>query len=272
MTLSARRVRAHGVEIETTDHGTGPTVFFLHGVPDSRHGWSRVIDRLGGGVRVLAPDFPGFGGSSPLPPDADLGLEAMANLWGAFANEVLAPHEQVVAVVHDFGGPWLLPWVLENRSRVRGLVVLNTLFHTDFRWHWVARIWQRRGLGELSMRAMPRPLFAREMRRVSPGIDDAAIDEVRRSMHATMRRTTLRVYRAFADPARVFGPWEARLAAAKDAFPTRVVWGDRDPNIPAANAERFGERVRHVATDGHFVQLTSPGLVADAIRELLASP
>lgn len=269
MTLASRRVRAHGVEIETTDHGTGPTVFFLHGVPDTRRCWMRVIDRLGG-VRVIAPDFPGFGGSSPLPPDADLGLDAMANLWGAFADEVLAPHERVVAVVHDFGGPWLLPWVLENRSRVRGLVVLNTLFHADFRWHYAARIWQTRGFGELSMRVVYRGFFRSELRRISPGLDVPAIDEMFDGMHPTMRRTILRVYRAFADPERVFGPWEARLAAAKEQIPTRVVWGDRDANIPAANAERFGAQVRHLPDDGHFVQHTSPAAVADAIRELIA--
>lgn len=264
-----RRIRVRGLAIATTDVGSGVPVVMMHGVPDDRCGWDRVIAELGGTVRVLAPDFPGFGASDPLPDDADLSPAAMANLWGAWIDEALEPHARVVLVVHDFGGPWMLPWMLENRSRVRGLVVLNTLFHSDFRWHYAARIWQRRGLGELSMRVLFRGFFASEMRRLSPGIDAAAIDHMYGTMHASMRKTTLRVYRAFADPARAFGGWETRLAAARDTVPTRVVWGDADSNIPSATAERYGANVRHLPDHGHFLHLTAPGIVADAIRELV---
>lgn len=43
--------------------GAGPALVMLHGLPESWHGWHRVIPLLAGEYRVIAPDLEGFGGS-----------------------------------------------------------------------------------------------------------------------------------------------------------------------------------------------------------------
>ncbi len=45
----------------------GPWTNLVHGSPGDGRAWSRVVSRLVGRVRILAPDLPGYGGSDPLP-------------------------------------------------------------------------------------------------------------------------------------------------------------------------------------------------------------
>jgi magnesium chelatase accessory protein len=43
--------------------GSGPAVLLLHGGGATHHEWSRLVPRLAGRRRVIAPDLPGFGQS-----------------------------------------------------------------------------------------------------------------------------------------------------------------------------------------------------------------
>ena len=45
--------------------GKGPTVVFLHAFPLCRSMWRAQTSALQGKFQTLAPDFRGFGGSSP---------------------------------------------------------------------------------------------------------------------------------------------------------------------------------------------------------------
>ena len=87
------------------------------------------------------------------------------------------------------------------------MVAVNTLFFSDYRWHFWARVWRTPILGELSMLGMNRPMFAQELRRGSKGISDAHIDRTWALMTPRMKKEVLRLYRA-TDPAN-FQPWES---------------------------------------------------------------
>jgi haloalkane dehalogenase len=75
-----------GLNVEYIDQGVGVPVLLMHGNPDSNHSWKPVIDGLGKGVRIIAPNFPGFGGSSPFPSDFDICPESMVEFWDALIN------------------------------------------------------------------------------------------------------------------------------------------------------------------------------------------
>jgi pimeloyl-ACP methyl ester carboxylesterase len=224
-----------------------------------------VVGRLAARHRCIAPDLPGFG-QSRAPEGFDCALPTQA----AFVRDLLAALElpRVHLVVHDVGGTYGLAFAAEHPERLASLTIFNTIFFPDYRWHFWARIWRTRGLGELAMRLANRALFVRELRRGSPRIPEAYAVHAHREYTPSTRRMVLRWYRAM-DPER-FAGWDTRLAAATAATPKRVLWGDLDPFLPAATADRFGGEVTHLADCGHWVMLEEPERVAAAIEELVA--
>ena len=269
----SREVVVDGVPIVATDVGAGVPIVLMHGVPDTRHSWSSVVEHLHATAadrqryRIIAPDYPGFGDSPEPPPDFDFRPAANAVLWRGFMDE-MGIDQPAVVCVHDFGGPWLLGWVAAQPERVRGALLLNTLFFRDFRWHVWARIWQTRGLGELSMILANRWLMRREMSALSPGLSRAAIDETYQHFDRSMKRTILRCYRMYRDMDEAMGDGEERLQAALARIPTRVLWGQLDPNLAGPYADRFSAVPERLEDVGHWVYLERPERVAEHLREL----
>jgi haloalkane dehalogenase len=150
------------------------------------------------------------------------------------------------------------------------MVAINTLFFSDYRWHFWARVWRTPILGELSMLAMNRPMFAQELRRGSKGISDAHIDRTWALMTPRMKKEILRLYRA-TDSAN-FRPWESAFLKLVRVKPTLVIWGDKDPYVSSRFAERFNaQKVVHLAQAGHWAPVEAPAECADAIRQFFSA-
>jgi pimeloyl-ACP methyl ester carboxylesterase len=262
------RLLVQGVDVYLVDRGQGPPTLFLHGNPDSSDLWRGLIERLHVRLRCLAPDLPGFG-RSVAPADFDCSLENL----GRFVDNLLGAvgvTERVNLVMHDFGGPFGLAWAVKHPDRGCRLVVMNTSFFADYRWHVWARVWRTPVLGEISMAAMNRWGFARAMRKGGPKLSDAYIDEVYRLITPAMKRMVLRLYRA-TDPGKYRGKEDQLLELTK-RVPTLVVWGDRDPYIDKGFAERFGaQKVIHFPEAGHWVPVEEPEPVATLLEAFLGS-
>ena len=247
--------------------GTGPVVLLLHGNPDTHTVWSPVIDRLAPAHHCVAPDLPGFG-KSTAPPDFDCSLENQG-AWVAGLVDALGLR-RVHLVVHDVGGPYGLAFASKHAERIASLTIFNTNFFPDYKWHFWARVWRTRVLGEMAMAIANRPLFIREMKRGSPHMTkeyaSAAYDEFGKST----RKMVLRWYRA-SDPKALVG-WDTALLEATASTPKQVLWGDRDPFIPSATADRYGTTaVQHFADCGHWVMIENPEVAATSIAKLVAS-
>jgi len=108
-------------------------------------------------------------------------------------------------------------------------------------------------------------LFINQIRRGSPAMPrDYALLAFAEFTPAT-KRHVLRYYRAMSPP--VWQGWDTKLVDAK--LKTQVIWGDKDPFIPSAFADRFGATARHTP-HGHWVMAEDPQLAASAIGELTA--
>jgi pimeloyl-ACP methyl ester carboxylesterase len=262
-------IRVGNAEIYVVEEGAGPLLLFLHGNPDSSHLWLDLIARLKDSFRCVAPDLPGFGRSG-VPEGFECSLDGLAGFVEQFVNEAGLP-TPLDLVVHDFGGIFGLAWAVRHAARVRRIVVMNTVFHTDYRWHPWARVWRTPILGELSMALMNRPLFAREMSSGSPGLTRAQIDATYDRITPRMKRMVLRLYRA-SEP-RNYAGWQDELLSMAKRVPICVLWGDRDPYIAPRFAERFGAReVHHFRERGHFLPLEAPYEVAAHMRDFLGRP
>jgi pimeloyl-ACP methyl ester carboxylesterase len=250
------------------DRGAGIPTLFLHGVPDSGEMWLPLIRRLESRYRCLAPDLPGLGRSTA-PADFDLSHENKARFVDELLN-ALEIVEPVNLIVHDFGGHYGLAWAVTHPDRVRRLAIFSTSFFPDYRWHPGAQMWRIPVLGELNLATMPRGMWRATLKSASPALPDEVINNGYELSikNPAVRQMILRLYRT-TDP-KGFASWEQKLLALTKKAPTLVLWGDRDPFIAKAFADRFGGQVRHFPDNSHWLPVEAPEAVAEALLEFLA--
>lgn len=239
----------------------------LHGIPDTARAWDGVARALAGAHRCVAPDLPGFGGAAAPVRPRDLGE------IGALTDRLLAGldlPERFVLVVHDVGGLFGLAWAVAHPHRLEALVVLNASVFPDRRWHWGARLLRTPLVGALALRWMPRRGFRRELERASAGHRDAAdIDRSFAAFGPTARATARHLYRL--QGPRLLAGLPERVRHLTAAVATLVLWGERDPYLPPACAERFGAPVQRYPELGHWPHVEAPARVARDIEGFLAA-
>ena len=271
--MTTRKLEVQGHAVTLTDAGQGRPVLLLHGNPDSRHLWDKVVPLVAPSMRCIAPDLPGFGDSTVEAPEFDPSLDGMARWVDAVvgASGVETPLD---LVVHDFGGIFGLAWACSHPGKVRRIIVTNTLFHEDYRWHFWARVWRAPLLGESSMVLLGVPLlgrltFAVSLRVGAPTLPWSELWEGSRHFVPRTRRMVLHIYRA-TDPEN-FAGWERRFLELAARIPVAVLWGEHDPYIPTSFARRFGtQKVRVLSDVGHWVALEAPETLAALMREHFA--
>jgi pimeloyl-ACP methyl ester carboxylesterase len=239
-----------------TAEGDGTPILWVHGVPTSSDDWVPFLERAGG----IAPDLPGFGRSSKRG-DGDFTLGGYARFAGALLDALDVP--RVRLVVHDWGAA-VLKWAAENPSRVERIVVVNSVpLLPGYHWHRVARVWRTRAAGEILMGLTT----GFGLKRSLPGTLGA---EAAAHFDQGTQRAILRLYRD-ADPG-VLAAAGASFGALRDV-PSVVIWGDRDPYIPAKFAHAYGEalgaEVRLLEGLGHWPWAEDPRAL-DAILEAVA--
>jgi haloalkane dehalogenase len=246
----------------------GPAALAVHGYPTSSYLWRNVLAGVAdAGHRAVAPDLPGFGDSSAdLPGTWEHQVENLERFRRAVGLE------QVTLLVHDWGGLIGLRWACDHPDRVAALVITDTGFFPDGRWHGMAKTLQTEGEGEQVLENVTRELFAIGMRQISPSLSDDAIDEYWKAYGDTERkRSQLDLYRS-GDFSKL-KPYEGRLGALN--VPTLLVWGAKDEFAPIGGAYRFQKEIpeaRLVVLEeaGHFLMEDEPDRVANEIAHFLA--
>jgi pimeloyl-ACP methyl ester carboxylesterase len=252
----ARGVNGASAAATQAREGDDAVPLYLHGVPESSDAWLDFLARSGG----LAPDLPGFGRSGK-PGSLSFTIEEYADFIESFL--ALVEVERVQLVMHDWGAVGLA-FAQRHPERVERLVVINAVpFLPGYRWHRTARIWRTPVLGELSMGSINRPLLrllSREANATPGPMPDSWIDSVLAHFDQGTQRAILRLYRS--------SPPE-RLAAAGEhlgelGVPSLVVWGMRDPYIPArfgkAYADVLGAELLELPDAGHWAWLDRPDM------------
>lgn len=260
----SRTLTVEDIPVTLIDQGHGTPTLLLHGLFDSADIWGGVVERLRPHFRVLAPDLPGFG-QSGAPADYDVSLPHLAQF---IDNLLIAAriNEPINLVGYDIGATYGLAWAVTHPEKVRRLAILNGNFFSDYEWHPWAKIWRIPVLGELVMTIVNETNYARSMAQSGPGVSPEQARAAAKMVTPSAKRMSLRHYRAL-DSANFRG-WEDRLHELTARIPTLVCWGDRDPFISPAYAERFGaQEVHHFADFGHWLPLEA----TDALSERLAA-
>ena len=213
---------------------TGVPVVCVHGVPESSRMWASLCEALAAaGRRGLAPDLYGFGDST------EFGPATFENSLERFTEWIDALGLESVAIaVHDWGGFIGLAWACSNPDRVDALVVSNTGFFADGKWHGMAKL-LRSEQGEEIIGALDRDGFAALMNSAGEVFDAADLDAYWGPFSAEAegrgQRATLEFYRSM-DMDKL-EPWQGKLAEI--GAPALLVWGADDRFAPLAGAKRF---------------------------------
>jgi pimeloyl-ACP methyl ester carboxylesterase len=254
----ASAAAAHAAQTQAQAAQTQAAVpLYLHGVPDSSDQWLDFLARSGG----LAPDLPGFGRSAKTG-SLSFTIEEYADFLEKFLE--LVEVERVRMVLHDWGAVGLA-FAQRHPERIERLVVINAVpFLPGYRWHRTARIWRTPVLGELSMGSTNRRvlrLLSRESNATPGPMPESWLDSVLAHFDEGTQRAILRLYRS-SPPERLAQAGE-RLGSL--GVPSLVVWGMRDPYIPArfgrAYAEVLGAKLLELPDAGHWPWLDRPDAV-----------
>jgi haloalkane dehalogenase len=266
-----------GVSVKKTDEfayrevlpdawdGAGRTALFLHGYPTSSYLWRNVLPAVAAaGCRAVAPDLPGFGDSPPnLPGTWERQVENLERFRRALDLD------RVILGVHDWGGLIGLRWACDNPSAVEALVITDTGFFPDGRWHGMANTLRTEGEGEQLVANVNRDLFAMALRQISPSLPDDALEEFFKAYGDDDRRQSqLDLYRS--GDFEKLEPYQGKLTAL--GVPAKIVWGAKDEFAPIGGAYRFTKELPDaelVVLDeaGHFLMEDEPDRVA---REIAA--
>jgi pimeloyl-ACP methyl ester carboxylesterase len=261
--LSERTIEVGGIRTFLRERaGEGPPAVFVHGNPTSSHDWIPFMERLSG--PALAFDLPGFGRSErPDQARFDYTLGAYADFIERLLDELTPGGYSLL--VHDWGGVALAA-AQRHPERVRRLVVVNAVpLNGSYRWHWIARIWRRRGLGELLNATTTRFAFAQILRLARPGgkpMPEDVVDDIWANWDRRVSRAVLALYRS-ADPL-VLALAGRRLGTLD--CPALVAWGDSDPFIGLEQGRWYarvlpGAELEVVERAGHWPWIDRPELV-----------
>lgn len=238
-------------------------VLLVHGVPDTPAMWSPLIEALDlPEGEVLRPALPGFGTATPA------GFRPTKE---HYADWLISEAETAAAdgPLHIFGHDWGALLTLRAASLRPDLFaswsVSNALIDSQYRGHTMAKLWATPLVGELVMAGMRAPALARAL--TEQGLPEPLARHEAAQMDAVMKRSILGLYRS-ARGLRFRGEWEDDLAN----LPSRglVIWGEDDPYVPLATAERFAQRwnyplhVEHGA--GHWAVVERAPAIAEQLR------
>lgn len=268
--ISERTVVVDGIEVFVRERrGAGPPAVFVHGNPTSSSDWLPFMARIEG--PALAFDLPGFGRSArPDPARFDHSLGAYADFMERLLDELVGgPY---CLVVHDWGG-LALATAQRHPERVQRLVVIDAVpLNDSYRWHWIARLWRRRGVGE-AFNALNTKFATRQLLRLArPGrrpMPAAMVDEIWSYWDRGMSRAILGLYRS-ADPG-ILAAAGSRLGELR--CPALVLWATEDPYIDIEEGRWYAgvlpdAELELIEAAGHWPWIDRPEIIDRVLAHL----
>jgi pimeloyl-ACP methyl ester carboxylesterase len=261
-----REIALHGHRVFYRSAGSGPVIVLVHGITSTSATWANVIPALAERFTVIAPDLLGHGESAK--PRGDYSLGAYAS--GTRDLLMALGHERATFVGHSLGGGVAMQLAYQFPEHCERLILVSS-----------------GGLGRditplLRAATLPGaelvlPLLVNGRVLGAGRVAGRLLARVGLRMHTDMgevlrghaslsdgeaRAAFLHTLRTIVDPRGQRVDASDRLYLAQ-AIPFLLVWGERDPIIPAEHgraAHRLvaGSRLEIFPEAGHFPHLDDP--------------
>jgi pimeloyl-ACP methyl ester carboxylesterase len=278
----------NGVRLHYVRQGAGFPLLLLHGWPGFWYEWAPVLPALAVHHEVVAPDLRGFAYSEKpdLPPEEAYRRDGVAEDVAALAGHL--GWRRLAVLAHDIGATVAQPLARAYPERVARLVLL------DPPYPGIGRRWREPGhVREVWYQVFHTLPWAEALVGASP----ATIRLYLRHFltHWSARRGWLteaeldHYVAAYAQPGALgggFGYYRAfeRFRTAQGDIPpaelavrvpTLVLWGEGDPVLPVAWADRLPEYFPDLVLEsipgvGHFMMREAPELLVERVLGFLA--
>jgi pimeloyl-ACP methyl ester carboxylesterase len=277
-----REVRVvHGYRRAFVRAGSGPPLLLLHGIGNSAQTWAGVLDRLAESHTVIAPDLLGHGASDK--PRADYSIAGYANGMRDLLS--ILDVEKATVVGHSLGGGIAMQFAYQFPERIERLVLVGS-----------------GGLGpeispSLRLASLPGAEAVLTLLSAASGVVRLGLATVERSGRllgwkpvsdlaeageAMLALRDVEARRAFLQTLRGVADKRGQLITAVDrlylanAVPMLVIWGSRDPIVPAAHAETVRRlvptaRVEVFEGAGHWPHLDDPARFCSVLLDFLST-
>jgi 2-hydroxymuconate-semialdehyde hydrolase len=263
-----------GERIRYSRQGEGPSVVLIHGIPTHGFLWRNVASRLQqAGRDVIVLDMLGYGASDK-PLQVDLGIAAQASRISALLSSIGWAGGTFVG--HDIGGGVTQLLALDDRARVKRLVLVDAIAYDSFPEPGIARlqdpVWDGiLGAPDFDLAKGLTKGFTRGLVRTDRVTPDLVAAYERPFHGVEGRRAYLRAARALRTE---------ELASRMDEVerldvPTLIIWGGRDVFQPPSYGARLAAAMRHARLEviddaGHFLPEDEPEKLADLIADFTA--
>ena len=256
-----------GTRMRWQDHGHGPAVVLVHGIPTSPRLWRHVVPLVEG--RALAWEMVGYGDSIAEGRGRDISVARQADYLLAWLDH-LGIHTAVL-VGHDLGGGVLQIAATRAPERFAGLVLTNSIAYDS--WP-IPSVKAMRALGPLFAHT-PQPLFGASLAALMlRGHDN-------RQHASEALRLHLSPYRQHGGAGAMARQVQAldvqdTLAVAPQltslGIPARIVWGAADQFQKVSYGERLAADLDapldRISGGKHFTPEDNPDRIAAAINAL----
>jgi len=268
--VSEERIQTRGGMMAYRRAGEGESVVLVHGIPTNSGLWRNVMPVLADQFALYAPDMIGYGASEK-PADQDLSVAAQADYLADFMDAVGIEAAHLVG--HDIGGGVVQVFAVRNPSRVKRIVLIDSVAYDS---------WPEPGIARLK-----EPVWDEIMQRLDiakgfrKGLEQGMVQK---------DRITDEVVNLYADP---FRELEGRLAYLRAARaldnrdllaitekveaidkPVLILWGAEDVFQKVEYGRRLADalpnaKLRVIDGAGHFLPEDQPEAVARHVREFL---
>jgi pimeloyl-ACP methyl ester carboxylesterase len=278
VTIDEHTLLLHGHRVRCLIAGEGPALALLHGITSSADSWRAVMPALARHHTVITPDLLGHGNSAKPRGDYSLGAYASG------VRDLLAAlgYDRVTVVGHSLGGGIAMQFAYQFPERAERLVLVSsgglgrdvhlalraaTLPGSELVLPLIAGTRVRdagavvgKVLGKLGLR------LRTDLAEIARGYGSLADAEARHAFVLTMRAVL------DASGQRVTAADRLYLTAG---IPTLLIWGERDPIIPAdhgrdAHAAMPGSRLALLPEAGHFPHLDDPVGFAEVLEDFIS--
>jgi pimeloyl-ACP methyl ester carboxylesterase len=261
--------------------GDGPAVVLLPGLLMDATLWSQVTAALAPAHRCLVPTLPLGAHRHPVRAGTDLSPEGLARLVAEFLERL--DLRDVTLVGNDTGGAIAQLVAADHPERLARLVLVSCDAFDNFPPGLTGKTLVASGklppalfglfMQQLRLRPLRRlPIAFGWLTRRGDAVTAGWLRPV--LTQPEIRRDTVRVLRAIAARRDVLVEVAARLPAFDR--PALVVWASEDRVMPPAHGRRLAEllpqgRLVEIEDSSTLVPLDQPALLAEAIREFVAS-
>jgi pimeloyl-ACP methyl ester carboxylesterase len=258
--VTQSRVTVDGITTRLLESGPATAeeaVVFIHGNPDSSRDFDALVASTGRFGRAIAFDMPGYGRADDRP-----GLDYSTTGAARFVSRMLERLgiRRVHLVLHDFGGIWGLQWATGQLEALRSVTLLDSGVLIGSVAHPTALAYSTPGVGEAFVAVTNRAGFKALIDLQNP-LPERFLDRLYDDYDRATRCAILRYYRSVTD-ADALGRRQAAILRPADV-PALVIWGARDPYVPATLARRQTQAFPHARVEvlpnvGHWPLAEAP--------------